>query len=283
MRAVEQKVGQDRDGREMIVLESVYLPGSLVVRWDKPAAISRILQAIPYCSERDPRPEPMACPQLLPVNGRDAIVQRIVLLQPWVPMRGVLVQKVESLIELIGKMKRKVPERGHGEHVSIPTLVTFPAQPRANTRERGVNGLCRPLCCGGVCCSLWGVPSPPEVEISRCPACANMRGHAAVDVCAPTAGVDIWHHPGGSGGRRWGWRRVGPANEGWVIAAIRSRIVGDLLAWWMPPLLVLAAIALAASHPLGPCNRLVAGEGVRLADGASVVGAVFRTPVRRVA
>ena len=192
MRAVEQKVGQERDGREMIVLESVCLPGSLVLRWDEPAAISRILQAISYCSERDPRPEPMACPQLLPVNGRDAIVQPIVRIQPGVPMCGVLVQEVESLIELIGKLEREVPERGHGEYMRVPTLVRFPAQPGANTRERGVNGLCRPPCCGGVCCSSWGVPSPPEVEISRCPACARMRGHAAVYVCAPPAGVDIW-------------------------------------------------------------------------------------------
>lgn len=74
MRAVEQKVGQERDGREVLVMESVYLPGSLIVRWDEPAAFSGVLQAMPYCSERDPRPEPMAFSQLLPVDGRDAMV-----------------------------------------------------------------------------------------------------------------------------------------------------------------------------------------------------------------
>ena len=105
-------MGQERDRSEVHILESIYRPGPVVVRRDKPAAIGCVLQAIPYCSDRDPRSEPMACPQLLPVDGRDAIVQCIVSVKPWMLMRGVLVQKVESLIELIGIMKRKVPERG---------------------------------------------------------------------------------------------------------------------------------------------------------------------------
>ena len=64
------------------------------------------------------------------------------------------VQEIEGLIDKVGKVKGKVPERGNSEHVRISTFVASPSQGWMEPGQRRVDWLCVPVGYGLIS-SVW--------------------------------------------------------------------------------------------------------------------------------
>ena len=139
---------------------------------------------------------------------------------------------------------------------------------------------------GGIRCGSWGVRSPAQVEVGRCPARPSMRGHTTNNILAPPAGVNVQPHYGGCSRRRgWDWvrrrwSRIAPAGKGRMAAVVRPRIFVCITVW--------AAVApegcssVLTFSPDCPIGGLVLRRGICQALLAIKVGAMLRAPRWRI-